>query len=340
MSTLEKKIISAQHNLWSKKKFGKPQFQGSFSSGLHAQHVDVELRAARGQRRCYGCEIENKARGSSARRLARSTGHTSLNVATRECCHQNPELAQLAVADSKWKKKSSEPFPGILELRFGKRRGCLVECWQLLLSSSHSNILDVTRPQTNSGIVCVSLCAGQVLFHTVYLLVEGTCAWTKKRDIFLFETRTGDEKDDKNSLQRFGVLHLLQRARNIGRIRSWLILPIFLSKEGVAHRNVGDYSCYPFRHPFVSQIKIYPETWGCVVKSRWPKKKNERDRTGSFKGKETRSACARCIDAWSCGQSSVNATKNATRTVEKAIAVLPRRCSEILERCIKLFSLH
>ena len=31
------------------------------------------------------------------------------------------------------------------------------------------------------------------------------------QDIFLFETRTGDEKDDNNSLQRFGVLHLLQR---------------------------------------------------------------------------------------------------------------------------------
>ena len=31
------------------------------------------------------------------------------------------------------------------------------------------------------------------------------------QDIFLFETRTGDEKDDKNSLQRFGMLHLLQR---------------------------------------------------------------------------------------------------------------------------------
>ena len=27
--------------------------------------------------------------------------------------------------------------------------------------------------------------------------------------LFLFETQTGDEKDDKNSLQRFGVLHLL-----------------------------------------------------------------------------------------------------------------------------------
>ena len=27
------------------------------------------------------------------------------------------------------------------------------------------------------------------------------------------------------------------------------------------------------------------------------------------------SACARCIDAWSCGQSSVYATKYATRTV-------------------------
>ena len=28
-----------------------------------------------------------------------------------------------------------------------------------------------------------------------------------RQDIFLFETRTGDEKDDQNSLQRFGVLH-------------------------------------------------------------------------------------------------------------------------------------
>ena len=35
---------------------------------------------------------------------------TSLNVATR-----SPELTQLAVADSKEKKKSSEPFPGILQ---------------------------------------------------------------------------------------------------------------------------------------------------------------------------------------------------------------------------------
>ena len=41
----------------------------------------------------------------------------------------------------------------------------------------------------------------------------------------------------------------------------------------------------------------------------------EEDRTGSFKRKETCSACARCIDAWSCGQSSVYATKYATRTV-------------------------
>ena len=29
----------------------------------------------------------------------------------------------------------------------------------------------------------------------------------------LFETRTGDEKDDNDSLQRFGVLHLLQREK-------------------------------------------------------------------------------------------------------------------------------
>ena len=45
-----------------------------------------------------------------------------------------------------------------------------VEWPQLLLSPSHSNILNVTRPQTNSDSVCVSLCAGQVLFDTVYLL--------------------------------------------------------------------------------------------------------------------------------------------------------------------------
>ena len=37
------------------------------------------------------------------------------------------------------------------------------------------------------------------------------CTYFSFQDIFLFETRTGDEKDDKNSLQRFGVLHLLQR---------------------------------------------------------------------------------------------------------------------------------
>ena len=38
------------------------------------------------------------------------------------------------------------------------------------------------------------------------------------------------------------------------------ILPIFLSEEGVTHRNAEDYSCRLFRHPFVSQIKIYPKT--------------------------------------------------------------------------------
>ena len=34
-----------------------------------------------------------------------------------------------------------------------------------------------------------------------------------------FETRTGDEKDDNNSLQHFGVLHLLQR-EIVKKIRS------------------------------------------------------------------------------------------------------------------------
>ena len=81
--------------------------------------------------------------------------------------------------------------------------------------------------------------------------------------IYLFQTRTGDEKDDKNSLQRFGVLHLLQRVLEVleGSVANFLksqlrILPILLSDEGVTHRNVGDYSCHLFRHPFVSEINI------------------------------------------------------------------------------------
>ena len=48
-------------------------------------------------------------------------------------------------------------------------------------------------------------------------------------------------------------------------------------------------------------------------------RQNVKDRTGSFKRKETRSACARCINAWSCGQSSVYATKYATLTVNSVI---------------------
>ena len=34
---------------------------------------------------------------------------------------------------------------------------------------------------------------------------------------------------------------------------------LFLSEEGVTRRNVGDYYCHLFHHPFVSQIKFYPE---------------------------------------------------------------------------------
>ena len=55
-----------------------------------------------------------------------------------------------------------------MELRFPVANDVAVKWWQLLLSPSHSNISDVTRPQTNSDSVCVSLCAGQVLFDTVY----------------------------------------------------------------------------------------------------------------------------------------------------------------------------
>ena len=79
------------------------------------------------------------------------------------------------------------------------------------------------------------------------------------QDIFLFETRTGDEKDDNNNgLQRFGVLHRLQR-EIVKRKVSYGSFSLFLSEEGVTRRNVGDYYyCHLFRHPFVSQIKIYP----------------------------------------------------------------------------------
>ena len=61
--------------------------------------------------------------------------------------------------------------------------------------------------------------------------------------------------------------------------------------------------------------------------------------TGSFKRKETCSACARCIDA--CGAVVNRVYKRPTRhgqwlCNEKAIAVLARRRSEILERFGKL----
>ena len=80
----------------------------------------------------------------------------------------------------------------------------------------------------------VSLCAGQVLFDTVYLLVEWTCASTK--------CKTGQD-------------------------------------------------------------------------------------LGSFKRKETCSACARCIDAWSCGQSSVYATKQPLRDTDSDYVMRkPSRC--------------
>ena len=46
------------------------------------------------------------------------------------------------------------------------------------------------------------------------------------QDIFLFETRTGDEKDDKNSLQRFGVLHLLQRELLEGSVADVVVVVV------------------------------------------------------------------------------------------------------------------
>ena len=74
---------------------------------------------------------------------------TSLNVATR-----SPELTQLAVADSKEKKFrafSGDPAMGSCVLA----NDVAVERWQLLSSPNHSNILDVTKPQTNNESVCV-----------------------------------------------------------------------------------------------------------------------------------------------------------------------------------------
>ena len=99
------------------------------------------------------------------------------------------------------------------------------------------------------------------------------------QDKFLFETRTGDEKDDNNSLQRFGVLHLLQREIVEGSVADFQlrILPRFLSAEGVTHRNVGDYYCHLFRHLFVSQIKKMWKnkwlTWHTVSESQVTEKK-------------------------------------------------------------------
>ena len=74
------------------------------------QHVEVELRAGRGQRRCCGCGIENEARGSSAGWAAPA------NIA--ECCH-HIQVSRDHTAGSGWfkskKKKMSRAFPGILQ---------------------------------------------------------------------------------------------------------------------------------------------------------------------------------------------------------------------------------
>ena len=122
-----------------------------------------------------GCGIEtgwNEARGSSVDWPA--PAHIA------ECCRL-PNSGLRSSHSWQWliqKVQSLLQLQGScnVELHFGKRRGCLVEWWQLLLSPSHSNILNVTRPQTNKMQTvpgCASsLCAGQVLFDTVYLLVE------------------------------------------------------------------------------------------------------------------------------------------------------------------------
>ena len=131
------------------------------------------------------------------------------------------------------------------ELRFGQRRGCwTVATFVESESQYHFRCNQATNKQW------VSLCAGQVLFDTVYLLVEWTCASTK--------CKTGQEV---SSAKRLASCSACARS----------------SMRGAVVNRV--YARQSTRH-----------------------------------------------GQWLCN--------------EKAIAVLARRRSEILERCGKLFSFH
>ena len=134
---------------------------------------------------------------------------TSLNVATR-----SPELTQLAVADSKEKKfRAFSGDPAMWSCVLTNYVAALLNGGNFCkVDPSHSDILDVSRPQTNNDSVWVSLCAGQVLFDTVYLLVEWTCASTK--------SKTGQEV---SSAKRLAVLvpdASLRRAV-VNRVCTW-----------------------------------------------------------------------------------------------------------------------
>ena len=82
----------------------------------------------------------------------------------------------------------------------------LLELWRLKTNSHHKH--NAKRTQ----IADPSLSSNRIW------IARFNPGW-KYQDIFLFETRMGDEKDGNNSPQRFGVLHLLQRAI-VKRIRS------------------------------------------------------------------------------------------------------------------------
>ena len=103
--------------------------------------MEVELCAGRGQRRSYGCGIENEAPGSSA------DWPTLADIA--ECRLPNSGLQ--SSHSLQWLIQKKKEVQSLLqgscnvELSFGQGRGCLVEWGQLLLSPSHSNILDVNQ---------------------------------------------------------------------------------------------------------------------------------------------------------------------------------------------------
>ena len=120
-----------------------------------------------------------------------------------------------------------------------------------LSQPSHCTNSVATKP------VCLCLYTiTQRCVHTIY--VKGNVDFVDLlffRIYFYLRHERVTKKDDNNSLQRFGVLHLLQR-EIVKRIRSWQVsygsFSLFLSEEGVTRRNVGDYYC----HLFSSSVRV------------------------------------------------------------------------------------